>query len=76
VRHAGREVPATAWVDRTGGLRVRFDQPQRAAAPGQAVTLYAGEVVLGGGVIERARPDCEELAASSEAALTEVADGI
>lgn len=75
VRHAGKEVPAAAWVDRTGALHVRFDQPQRAAAPGQAVTLYAGEVVLGGGVIERAGPCGDELAASLEAALMEVADG-
>lgn len=56
VRHGGRDTPATAWVDRTGALRVRFDEPQRAASPGQAVTLYDGEVVLGGGVIEATRP--------------------
>ena len=28
-----------------------FEEPQRAAAPGQAVVLYDGEVVLGGGII-------------------------
>ncbi len=55
VRHAGRETPATAWVDRTGALRVEFEGPQRAAAPGQAVAVYDGEEVLGGGVIESAR---------------------
>jgi hypothetical protein len=32
---------------------VRFDQPQSAVAPGQAVVLYDGETVLGGGWIDR-----------------------
>jgi tRNA-specific 2-thiouridylase len=53
VRHGAREVPARAWEDEEGVLHVRFAVPQRAPAPGQAVTLYAGEVVLGGGIIER-----------------------
>ncbi|WP_419052404.1 aminomethyltransferase beta-barrel domain-containing protein, partial [Enorma massiliensis] len=32
-------------------LRIDFDEPQRAVAPGQAVVLYDGDVVLGGGRI-------------------------
>ncbi|MBC8160175.1 MAG: tRNA 2-thiouridine(34) synthase MnmA [Roseiflexaceae bacterium] len=32
-------------------MRVEFAQPQRAITPGQAVVLYAGEIVLGGGRI-------------------------
>lgn len=33
------------------GFRLEFDQPQRAPTPGQAVVLYQGDVVLGGGTI-------------------------
>ena len=33
-------------------LVVRFDEPQGAITPGQAVVLYDGDVVLGGGWIE------------------------
>jgi tRNA-specific 2-thiouridylase len=63
VRHGARDTSALAWLDASGALRVRFDEPQRAAAPGQAVTLYQGEVVLGGGIIESAvapgAPECD-----------------
>ncbi len=76
VRHGGKDTPATVWMDRAGALRVRFDEPQRAAAPGQAVTLYDGDVVLGGGVIDGARQIQEEFAAPREAAPTEVHDGV
>jgi tRNA-specific 2-thiouridylase len=32
-------------------FRLRFDEPQRAIAPGQAVVLYEGDLLLGGGFI-------------------------
>ena len=35
------------------GFRLEFDEPQRAPTPGQAVVLYQGDVVLGGGTITR-----------------------
>ena len=36
-----------------GLLRLDFDRPQRAMTPGQAVVLYDGGLVLGGGTICR-----------------------
>lgn len=39
---------------------VEFDVPQRAVTPGQAVVLYDGDVVVGGGVIESAVTGGEE----------------
>lgn len=37
---------------REAGVRVDFDQPQRAVTPGQAVVFYQNEVCLGGATIE------------------------
>ncbi|WP_395788944.1 tRNA 2-thiouridine(34) synthase MnmA [Aquimonas sp.] len=39
-------------VQSDGSLRVRFARPQRAVTPGQSIVFYAGEVCLGGAVIE------------------------
>lgn len=52
-RHTQLETPCT--VEQTGEdeLLVRFDTPVRAVTPGQAVVLYDGDVVLGGGTIVR-----------------------
>ena len=46
------EQPATVYPAECG-FRLEFDQPQRAPTPGQAVVLYQGDTVLGGGTITR-----------------------
>ena len=43
--------PATVYPEANGFCRVVFHQPQRAITPGQAVVLYDGDVVVGGGTI-------------------------
>ena len=45
------EQPATVYPEQDGYARVVFDEPQRALTPGQAVVLYAGDTVIGGGTI-------------------------
>lgn len=47
------EQPATVYPLDNGMARVVFDQPQRAITPGQAVVLYDGDLVIGGGTIEK-----------------------
>ena len=51
-RYSQTEAPATVTSLPDRRIQVDFDQPQRAITPGQAVVLYDGEVVLGGGTIE------------------------
>ncbi len=51
VRHAAADVPAALDLLQDGTIAVRFATPQRAAAPGQAVTFYDDQQVLGGGII-------------------------
>ncbi len=45
------EHPATVYPETDGFARVVFDEPQRALTPGQAVVLYDGDTVIGGGTI-------------------------
>lgn len=52
IRYSQSEAPATLLPREDGGLRVRFDRPQRAVTPGQAAVFYDGEIVAGGGTIE------------------------
>ncbi|MGD0389209.1 MAG: tRNA 2-thiouridine(34) synthase MnmA [Tepidisphaeraceae bacterium] len=53
IRYNHEPQPATVTAGE-GEMVVRFDEPQSAVTPGQAVVLYDGDVVLGGGWIERA----------------------
>lgn len=45
------EQPATAYPMADGRVKVVFDAPQRALTTGQAIVLYDGDAVLGGGTI-------------------------
>lgn len=54
VRYNHAPQPATAAVTGQDEITVRFDEPQSAVTPGQAVVLYDGDIVLGGGWIESA----------------------
>jgi tRNA-specific 2-thiouridylase len=45
------EQPATVYPEGNGVCRVVFDEPQRALTTGQAVVLYDGDTVIGGGTI-------------------------
>lgn len=51
VRYHQREQAATVTVLSDGHVHLVFDEPQRAITPGQAVVLYDGDTVLGGGTI-------------------------
>ena len=48
------EQDATVYPESNGFARVEFDEPQRAITSGQAVVLYDGDTVIGGGTITQA----------------------
>jgi tRNA-specific 2-thiouridylase len=50
IRYRGQPAPASLTVA-DGRAEVRFERPQRAITPGQAVVFYQGPRVLGGGII-------------------------
>lgn len=49
-RHPG--APCSVSILPDGKIKAEFAEPQKAVAPGQAVVIYRGEEVLGGGWIE------------------------
>lgn len=51
IRYRQQEQPAIAYPMSDGTVNVIFEHPQRAITPGQAVVLYDGDIVLGGGRI-------------------------
>lgn len=51
IRYRQQEQWATVTPNADGTVHVSFDEPQRAIARGQAVVLYDGAVVVGGGTI-------------------------
>ena len=55
IRYKASESPATLMAQ-GDWAEVRFQEPQRAITPGQAVVFYSDEEVLGGGIIELEPP--------------------
>ncbi len=56
IRSTQQEQPATVEQIGEDCLQVTFHSPQRAVTAGQAVVLYDGDIVIGGGVIQGVPP--------------------
>jgi len=69
VRYRQADQPCTIVGSDDGRIRVRFDAPQRAVAPGQYVVFYDGDRCLGGATITETRNAARE-AAGGHHALT------
>lgn len=50
-RYRQQEQWATVYPDGTDKIKLVFDEPQRAITMGQAVVMYDGDIVVGGGTI-------------------------
>lgn len=53
IRYSAKEAQATLYAEPSGKIRVVFDEKQRAITPGQSVVFYNGDLLIGGGIIER-----------------------
>lgn len=56
IRYKHKEARALLTPLDSGRMWVEFEKPQRAITPGQSVVFYDGEVVVGGGIIDRVNP--------------------
>ncbi len=54
IRYKHQEAKAILTPLNSGRAEVEFEKPQRAITPGQSVVFYDGDVVIGGGVIDKA----------------------
>lgn len=52
-RYRQKEQWATVFPDGEDKMKLVFDEPQRAVTIGQAVVMYDGDIVVGGGTITR-----------------------
>ncbi len=52
VRSMMKDEPATLFLLHDGRVRVVYDEPQWAPAPGQSAVFYDSDVVIGGGIIK------------------------
>ncbi|MFE1745774.1 tRNA 2-thiouridine(34) synthase MnmA [Coleofasciculus sp. H7-2] len=53
VRYRSKAVPVSVIPLEDSRIKLVFDEPQFGITPGQAAVLYDGDIVLGGGIIER-----------------------
>ena len=53
IRYAHKKAACTVYPVDSGFIKCVFDEPQRAAAPGQAVVVYDGDYCLLSGIIEK-----------------------
>ena len=53
VRYSARPAEATLYPEKNGKVRVSFKDKQRAITKGQSVVFYDGNIVVGGGIIEK-----------------------
>ena len=53
IRYRHAEQLVTVTVEGSDRIHLSFDEPQRAATPGQSAVLYDGDKVLGGGILYR-----------------------
>jgi tRNA-specific 2-thiouridylase len=53
IRFRHQEALSTVTPLENGEVRVEFDEPQSAIAPGQAIVFYNGDTVVGGGFIRK-----------------------
>lgn len=52
LRYRHNAQPASIIPLEENRVKIVFDEPQRAASPGQAAVFYDGDIVVGGGIIE------------------------
>jgi len=51
IRYNQKAAPGTAYIESPGTVRMVFDEPRFAPAPGQILALYDADRVLGGGIL-------------------------
>ncbi len=52
IRYAAPPMKAVIKSLPNGRIKTTFEQPQRAATPGQSIVFYLGKRVIGGGIID------------------------